>query len=134
MKTKNKKSDLILLGAILGIGLILACVLLLTRNAGASVVIRIDGKVEQTFPLNIDRTYTIHSANGGTNELVIQNGTANVISASCPDSLCVHMPAISYSGESIVCLPNKTVVEISGNESAQDANDVPDIIAGGMYG
>jgi hypothetical protein len=34
--------------------------------------------------------------------------------ADCPDKLCVHQKAISATGETIVCLPNKVVVEIAG--------------------
>ncbi|MFR5116202.1 MAG: NusG domain II-containing protein [Eubacterium sp.] len=30
-----------------------------------------------------------------------------MISADCPDKLCVNQHAISSNGETIVCLPNK---------------------------
>ena len=35
-----------------------------------------------------------------------------MISADCPDKLCVHQHAISANGETIVCLPNKVVAEV----------------------
>ena len=44
----------------------------------------------------------------------IKNGKACVISAACPDRICMHTPAISKSGESIVCLPARVSVQIQG--------------------
>ena len=54
-----------------------------------------------------------------TNTLVIENGKADMISADCPDKLCVNQHAISSNGETIVCLPNKVVVEVEDGEEAQ---------------
>jgi len=44
--------------------------------------------------------------------LVIKDGKADMISAECPDHICVHHAPISHKGETIVCLPNRVVVEI----------------------
>ena len=37
--------------------------------------------------------------------------------ADCPDRLCMRRGAIRYAGDSIICLPNKVVVEISGEDA-----------------
>lgn len=134
MNKKTKKADLILLCVIIGIGAILGLVLLLTRSAGASVQIRVDGKVVQTFPLSVDRSYTINGAEGGINELVIENNSARLIGADCPDALCVNMGTIRYNGESIICLPHKAVIEVIGGQAPEADDDTPDIIAGGRQG
>ena len=34
---------------------------------------------------------------------------------NCPDQLCVHQQAISKESQTIVCLPNKVVAEVTGN-------------------
>ena len=44
--------------------------------------------------------------------LVIRKGEAYVESAECPNQICVHHSPISHKGETIVCLPNRIVVEI----------------------
>ena len=49
----------------------------------------------------------------------IKDGEADMISADCPDKLCVHQKAISKDGESIICLPNQVVVEIESSESSE---------------
>lgn len=44
--------------------------------------------------------------------LVISDGKADMESADCPNQICVHHGAISHTGETIVCLPNRVVIEI----------------------
>ena len=57
-----------------------------------------------------------------TNLLVIKDGKADVTEADCPDKLCVHQKAISKTNETIVCLPNKVVVQVIGaGESELDS-------------
>ena len=69
-----------------------------------------------TLPLSEDTEVTIEGVDGGENLLVIQDGTAKIESASCPDGICVRHYAISRDGESIICLPNRVVVTIRGGE------------------
>ena len=59
----------------------------------------------------------------GYNLLVIEGGKAFVKSASCPDGICSSHRAVSKDGESIICLPNKVVIEIRARGQEQ-----PDII------
>lgn len=44
--------------------------------------------------------------------LVISDGRADMESADCPNQICVHHSAISHTGETIVCLPNRVVIEV----------------------
>ena len=44
--------------------------------------------------------------------LVISDGKADMESADCPNQICVHHGAISHTGETIVCLPNRVVIEV----------------------
>ena len=86
-------------------------------GTGADVVtVKVDGKVTATYPLDKDRKIEI---NGGTNVLTIKNGEAKMIDADCPDQLCVHQKAVSKNHESIICLPNKVVVEVNGSKESE---------------
>lgn len=116
---KLKRQDIFLLA----IFLVLGAVLLLTRENGATVVVRVAGEETAIFRLDETTTYVIDGANGGTNELVIENGEVWLKDASCPDQLCVHQGKIRYVGESIICLPNKISVTIEG-EPEEDGVDV----------
>ena len=129
MKTKKTlRADLILLGGMLAAGLILFAVLMLTRTQGASVEVYVDNALNMTCPLSKNAVYTISSADGGENVLVVEGGGARMESASCPDGLCVNMGTIRCNGESIVCLPNKVVARVVGGEEADT-----DIIAGSVH-
>ena len=48
------------------------------------------------------------------NLLIISDGEAYIAEASCPDHVCVKSGSVSFSGQTIVCLPNKVVVSIAG--------------------
>ena len=49
-----------------------------------------------------------------TNTVRIHNGEVSVTHASCHNQVCVKHKAIHTTGESIICLPNKMVVQIQG--------------------
>ena len=40
--------------------------------------------------------------------------------ANCPDKLCIKQGKIDSNGQKIVCLPNKTVVEIRSEKESED--------------
>ena len=50
----------------------------------------------------------------GYNLIEIGDEEVRVIEASCPDKIDVLQGSISKIGETIVCLPNKMIVEIKG--------------------
>ena len=119
---KLEKRDIFLIVLILAIIAGTFTAFLLSRDTtNAKVVIRVDGEVVGTYDLSVDNTIEI---NGGSNLLEIKDGKANMIEADCPDLLCVHQRQIKENGESIICLPNKVVVEI---QSADDSG--VDVIA-----
>lgn len=59
----------------------------------------------------------------GYNLIEIGDGQVRVIEADCPDKIDVKQGYISRIGETIVCLPNKLVIEIKG-ESREDDIDI----------
>ncbi|NLY20796.1 MAG: NusG domain II-containing protein [Tissierellia bacterium] len=53
----------------------------------------------------------------GKNTVIIEDGYVRIRSANCPDQVCVIHKKISKTGETIVCLPNKLVLEIKGDNN-----------------
>ncbi len=106
------KNDIIMIGVLVLCGAIITLALLLTRHEGSQVVVSVDGKEIASFPLDKDITYEIDGYEGGHNTLIIKDGAAYMSDASCPDHLCMGMGKISKNGQSIICLPNRVVVEI----------------------
>jgi len=79
------------------------------RETGSTVTVSVNGEKIAEYPLSENGEYII---NGGTNLLVIENGKAYMKHASCPDKLCINQGKISLTGERIVCLPNKVMIEV----------------------
>ena len=117
MKKTHISADTLLIGALLLGGVIVLVVLFATGRAGERVQVRIDGTVTADYPLNRDQSVLIEGFDGGTNLLIIEDGTARIEEADCPDALCVRTGRISRQGQSIVCLPHKVVVEIVGGDA-----------------
>lgn len=113
-----KKNDLILAAAVIAAAaVILAFQYFRQDGSEQQVAITVDGAAFGTYDLTEDQTVEI----SGTNRLIIENGTARMEWADCPDQLCVNHRAVDKNGESIICLPNKVVVAIeSSDESGLD--------------
>lgn len=113
MKKRFGKNDLILIGILLTIALAAFFVGgWIYGRSGAKVQVTVDGEIYGTYALDEEQTVTIQIKDKVTNILQIEDGTAKMIAADCPDQLCVHQQEISNTGQTIVCLPNKVVVEV----------------------
>ena len=114
---KRRKNDILLIAVLLILaGAALLCVRL-TRTAGGTVRVTLDGKVVAQLPIGVDCTRVFESERG-SNTVVIRDGGVSVTEADCPDKVCVNQGIIRYSGESIVCLPHKLVVTVVGGPSS----------------
>jgi len=134
MNEKNKiRYDAVLITILLVISLFIFLGVKLTGKNGKNVVVSVDGNVMYTFSLEENREFEIKGYDGGTNYLVIEDGEVYLKDASCPDLLCVHMGKIRSIGQSIICLPNRVVVEIVDGEKSSDnmgSEDEIDAIVG----
>lgn len=119
------KKDIILIGVILGVAVLLFVLFQVTKKPGKYVVITQNGKEIAKYALNEDRQISIPYQENQYNVLVIRDQKAYISSATCPDQLCVKQRSISKVNETLVCLPNKMVVKVIGDEPS----DV-DIVSG----
>ena len=121
--SRKFKNDIIFISSLLLIISIAASAMLLSRTVGDTVRVTVDGQLFGEYPLNEDKTVEIKSGDG-YNILVIEDSKAQVSRASCPDGICAAHRPVGHNGESIICLPNKVVVEVRTKDKNQ-----PDIIA-----
>lgn len=113
-----KRKDMILIGAILIIALLGYGGIRLFSKDGGRVVVTVDKKTVIDVPLSEDQTMEVPLTDG-SNIIVIEDGAVTMRKADCPDQICVEHKPISKSGETIVCLPHKVVVEIISDEEAK---------------
>ena len=103
-----KKKELIFIGGILVLALaIWAGMSFMNKGSHGSIRITVDGEEYGTYSLAKDQTIKIND----TNVCEIKDGKAHMISAECPDHLCMKQKAIDEKGGTIGCLPNKVVIE-----------------------
>lgn len=113
-----KKADVILGISILAVGLI-AFVLSLSMASGSNdyqkVTVTIDGELygEYAYPSAQSKTIEINK-NNMANTIVIDKQGVYMKDANCKGGDCVMMHSINKQGQTIVCLPHKLVVEITG--------------------
>ena len=108
-----KKADIILLILIVAVGLIISFGPLAKQAGGTDVKITVNGETYGIYSLMEDQTIEI-SKDGHTNVIIIEDGTVRMESSTCKNQICVDHGKISLIGDSIVCLPNRVVVEIEG--------------------
>ena len=105
---------------LLGTGMTVYSAGLAARSGGGSTVrITVDGELYGTYPLSRDNTIVIEQ-NGHHNEVLIENGSVRMKNADCANQICVNDGAISKTNQSIICLPNRVMVEITGGEEEFD--------------
>lgn len=83
------------------------------QDAKKAVFITVDGEEYMKINLNdsTDEDFTVETEYG-KNQVIIKNGTVDVVYADCPVQVCVNTKEASEIGDIIVCLPHKLVIEI----------------------
>lgn len=119
MKKRIARADIWLILVLFFIGFASLCLVRIQQcQTGGSVTITVGGKEIGTYSLSAEQTIPIQTGGETGNTLVISGGKANMTDATCPDRLCVRQRSVSRQGETIVCLPHKVVVEVTGGQEA----------------
>jgi len=125
---KKAKNDIIFIVAVVLLIGLAAGAMLLFRQEGGAVEVKVNGKLYGTYSLSKDQVIEIRSGDD-YNILVIENGKAYVREANCPGAdtyyhKCTNKKPISYKGESILCKEHGVVIAIVGGKEGEG----PDII------
>lgn len=74
-----------------------------------------------TYPLDEDNEITITRQASENqvciNIVVIENGTVHMDQSNCKNQVCVQDGHIDTVGQQVICLPNRVVIEIVGDDS-----------------
>lgn len=114
-----RKKDFMLIAFIVVIAAVSALLIqLIQRDAGSAVRITIDGVLYGEYSLSEEQSISIDEELG-YNRLVIKDNSVYMTDADCPDKYCMDYKPISKGGGTIICLPHKLVVEVTGTRDAQ---------------
>ena len=121
-----KKKEAIFIASILVIAGILGLGFLISGQRSHNTIrITVDGKEFGTYSLSKDQVIHI----GDTNVCEIKDGKVSMIEATCPDHYCMKQKAVDEHGGSIICLPNKVVIEGKDSAEPSESDNSPKIDA-----
>ena len=90
-----------------------------TPAAGATVNIYEDGRMVKQADLSVDAIYKVKNE-----EIQVSGHRVRMLKADCLHQICVQQGWISTPAQTIVCVPNKILVEIKNNSGVQGLDAV----------
>lgn len=95
------------------------------ETGALTVVVSADGvEIDRFAPADLAGAPRSYTRNGVTLTVAAeQGGGVRVSGSDCPTQDCVHTGAIFQSGQSIVCLPGRIIIQLTGG-TAENAVDV----------
>ena len=120
MRVKPTIADIVLiacltLGSLTWLGLEL-----FHREDGVVVEIYNEGGLYQRLDLRQAASVKVRGPLGDS-IISVKNGQVRFLDSPCPDKLCVHMGAISKTGGTLICAPNRVSVRVVGQADGPDA-------------
>ncbi len=112
---KKHRMDLLLaIGLLCIAGILLLVFHVQNSKPGKYLLVKSQGKTLGAYRLDIDQTPDcLTNFYEGSNQLVIENGTAYIKEANCKRQICVKMHPVSKVGEMIICLPNELFLTVT---------------------
>jgi hypothetical protein len=92
------------------------------RPAGRARITDSDGNSYE-MPLDRDGHLEVRTSLG-RNLVAVRDGRVFVEEADCPGLDCVHHAPIDASGQTIVCLPHRLVIEVQEDKPLEDGADI----------
>jgi hypothetical protein len=94
------------------------------RQQGATkAVISLDGEVYQTIDLSWQTDMVEIRTKRGYDLLKVHDNGIEVVESDCPQKICISMGFINRAGQTIICLPNRMIVEIVGSDKDKQEID-----------
>ena len=83
----------------------------LPKEKGGRLLVYKDNLLIDSLDLSKNKTYKIEGM-----EIFIENREAFVKNSACPDKICEKTPKIKNKGQAIICVPQKIVLKVAGDE------------------
>ena len=95
------------------------------ESGALTAVVSANGQeIDRFAPADLENEPRTYAHNGYTVTVTAEGGGLRVAEADCPTQDCVHTGTITRSGQSIVCLPARIVIQLTGGQPDGDAVDI----------
>lgn len=87
-----------------------------TGGEGVLAIVEVNGDIVERIKLEEGqpgREYTVQGW-AGPSTVEVEDGRIRMVTSTCRDKICIGMGWADSPGDTIVCLPNRVVVKISG--------------------
>lgn len=112
-----KKGDIVIILLTVILAFFLSNIFVKDKASFNELQIIQDGKIIERYAVDKNLSKTVNITNGDFKNIIeIKDGKIRMISANCPDKLCVKSHEISKNGEMIVCLPHRLYVKLVNAE------------------
>lgn len=98
------------------------------KNNDTHIAISVDGKDYKNLEFKEDTYIYPLKTKFGFNKIEIAKDYVRVLEADCPNKLDVLQGKIFKVGQSIVCIPNRMIIEIKSNTNHNDNDEMDAII------
>jgi hypothetical protein len=117
---KTTKYDFLLAGMILifSFGSIIPMKNIGSMNKKKALIYK-NGELKEEINLSIDKTIALHKI-----RIVTKEGRIRISESDCPHKICMHTGWIDNPSQTIVCVPNKTLIEIVGISDESEYNAI----------
>ena len=89
-----------------------------SQDSGESVIVMVDGREEMRIPLDATEKILVEGRIG-LSEIRVESGRVWIEEAPCPHKTCMKMGKIRLPGDVLVCIPNRIVLRIEGENEKQ---------------
>ncbi len=119
---KIKKADIVLAIIITFLGVILSFYLAKDEEKieDGQVIIHLNNQIYGKYSLYEDHEIKIKNGNS-INKVTIKDGNVQMAFSTCQNQDCVRQGKINDGSKSIICLPNKLVIEIKSKDKEYDS-------------
>lgn len=116
MNIKINKNDIVLIIILVTISILSIMFLNIKKEDNLKANVYYNNELILTIDLRKDNIYKVDGYNGKVT-IKVKNKKIKVINENSPLHLCSKIGYISKSHETIICLPNKIVIEIDGKKN-----------------
>ncbi|MGL5378692.1 NusG domain II-containing protein [Clostridium sp.] len=115
-----KKWDIIIIVVLMIISFLPEVILVMILGKGYDntyAEVTIAGELYKNIPLSEHKGEEIIEVKSktGVNIIKVSDDKISIVEADCPDKVCMKPGFIHKPGESLVCLPNRLMIQIKGN-------------------
>ena len=93
---------------------------------GSLAVIEVNGREVRRVTLGSGQAARTITVNGwqGPSTFEVKDGRVRMVESACRDKICIGVGWIDSDGQSIICLPNRVVIRITGKRKSGKVDTV----------